>query len=195
MGDPRKIRKKYQTPRHPYQGERIKGENKILGAYGLKNKRELWRAESELRKYRTNARDIQASLRLGDARAREQIRSMVGRLSRYGILSENATADDILALNVQSFLERRLQTLVMRKGLARTLEMARQLIVHGHISLGERKVTIPGYKVLKDEEDSLNYASTSPLANELHPMRIVGEEKGEGTVEEPEAQEENKGGA
>jgi small subunit ribosomal protein S4 len=191
MGDPRKIRKKYETPRHPYEGERIKAENQIVGAYGLKNKRELWKAESELRKYRTNARDIQASLRLGDTRAAEQVKSMIGRLSRYGILSENATADDILALNVQSFLERRLQTLVMRKGLARTPGMARQLIVHGHISVGERKVTIPGYKVLKLEEESVEYAPNSPLANELHPMRVVGENK-RGEAAEPVKNEEVK---
>ena len=177
MGDPKKIRKKYETPRHPFEGERIKAESQMVGAYGLKNKRELWKAESELRKYRTNARDIQASLRLGDARAMEQVRSMVGRLSRYGILSEKATADDILALNVQSFLERRLQTFVMRKGLARTPGMARQMIVHGHISVADRKITIPGYKVLKAEEDSVSYAPNSPFTNELHPMRIVGEKR------------------
>ena len=191
MGDPRKIRKKYETPRHPFEGERIKAENQIVGAYGLKNKRELWKAESELRKYRTNARDIQASLRLGDARAIEQIKSMIGRLSRYGIISENATADDILALNIQSFLERRLQTLVMRKGLARTPGMARQLIVHGHIAVGDRKVTIPGYKVLKNEEESVNYAPNSPIANELHPMRVVGQQQGNAS----EQQQENRGEA
>lgn len=189
MGDPKKIRKKYETPRHPFEGERIKAENQIVGAYGLKNKRELWRAESELKKYRTNAIAIQASLRLGDARATEQIKSMVGRLSRYGILTENASADDILTLNVQSFLERRLQTLVMRKGLARTAGMARQLIVHGHISIGDRKVTIPGYKVLKIEEESVNYAPNSPLANELHPMRMVGENKPGAEAQEPEKKE------
>jgi small subunit ribosomal protein S4 len=190
MGDPKKIRKKYETPRHPFEGERIKAENQVVGAYGLKNKRELWKAESELKKYRTNAIAIQASLRLGDARAVEQVKSMVGRLSRYGILTENASADDILALNVQSFLERRLQTLVMRKGLARTAGMARQLIVHGHISIGDRKVTIPGYKVLKIEEESVNYASNSPFANELHPMRMVGENKQGGAVaQEPEKKE------
>ena len=191
MGDPRKIRKKYETPRHPFEGERIKAENQIVGAYGLKNKRELWKAESELRKYRTNARDIQASLRLGDARAIEQIKSMIGRLSRYGIISENATADDILALNIQSFLERRLQTLVMRKGLARTPGMARQLIVHGHIAVGDRKVTIPGYKVLKNEEESVNYAPNSPIANELHPMRVVGQQQGNALGQ----QQENRGEA
>jgi small subunit ribosomal protein S4 len=178
LGDPRKIRKKYATPRHPYEGQRIKSENKTLTLYGLKNKRELWKAESELRKYRTNARDIQASLRLGDSRAQERIKSIVGKLSRYGILTQNATADDILALNVESFLERRLQTMVFRRGLARTPSMARQLIVHGHIAIGDRKVTIPSYKVLKEEEESLGYAEGSPLANELHPMRIV-KEKGE----------------
>ncbi|MCL5680964.1 MAG: 30S ribosomal protein S4 [Candidatus Thermoplasmatota archaeon] len=177
MGDPRKIRKKYATPRHPFEGARIKGENKIVKAHGLKNKRELWKAESELRKYRTNARDLQASLRLGDKVAQEMIKSIVSRLSRYGILSENATADDILALNVESFLERRLQTVVFRKGLARTPSMARQLIVHGHIIVGDRKVTIPGYKVLKEEMESVAYAPNSPLANELHPMRAKPKEE------------------
>lgn len=190
MGDPRKIRKKYETPRHPFEGQRIKSENKILSLYGLKNKRELWRAESELRKYRTNARDIQAKLRLGDPKAEKQIRSITGRLSRFGILSENATADDILALNVESFLDRRLQTMVFKKGLARTLGMARQLIVHGHISLGDRKVTIPGYKVQKAEEESLDYFPDSPLANELHPMRITDEKVAEEKpVEEKEGAE------
>ena len=106
MGDPRKIRKKYETPRHPFEGERIKAENQIVGAYGLKNKRELWKAESELRKYRTNARDIQASLRLGDARAIEQIKSMIGRLSRYGIISENATHHFFWTNNKQAVVHR-----------------------------------------------------------------------------------------
>lgn len=192
MGDPRKNRKKYETPRHPFEGERIKSENKTLRIYGLKNKRELWKAESELRKYRTNARDIQANLRLGDPTAQKEIRSIVGRLSRLGILSENASADDILSLNLESFLERRLQTLVLRKGLARTPGMARQLITHGHISIGDRKVTIPGYKVLKDEEENLNYAQNSPFANELHPMRIVDQEKNEPST--PPGQGEKESG-
>ncbi|MEM0129947.1 MAG: 30S ribosomal protein S4 [Thermoplasmatales archaeon] len=181
MGDPKKIRKKFETPRHPFEGERIKSENKVLRSYGLKNKRELWKAQSELRKYRANARDLQARLRLGDPVAQQTMKSMVGRLARYGILTENATADDILALSVQSFLERRLQTVVLRKGLARTPEMARQLIVHGHISVGEKKVTIPSYKVLKSEEADVGYAQDSPLANELHPMRLgEGKKESEG---------------
>jgi len=186
MGDPKKIRKKYETPRHPFEGIRIKNEKKIVRAFGLKNKRELWKAESELRKYRANARDLQAKLRLGDPMAKETMRSMAGRLARYGILSENATADDILALNVQSFLERRLQTVVLRKGLARTPRMARQLIVHGHIVVGGRKVMVPSYKVLKSEEDSVGFAPDSPLANELHPMRMIEqgkESQGEGKSE------------
>ncbi len=179
MGDTKKIRKKFETPRHPFEGARIKSENKILGKYGLKNKRELWKAESELRKYRGNARDLQASLRLGDKRAQELMRSIVSKLARYGILSENATADDILALNVESFLDRRLQTLVFRKGLAKTPNMARQLIVHGHIVVGDRKVTIPSFKVLKEQEDMIGYAPNSPFANELHPMRAGAQAQNE----------------
>ncbi len=171
MGDPRKIRKKFETPRHPYEGQRIKEENKLVRKYGLKNKRELWKAQSELRKYRANARDLQALLRTGDPRAVQLMRQIAGKLSKYGILSENATADDILALNVESILDRRLQTLVLRKGLAKTPMMARQLIVHGHIVVNGRKVTVPSYKVRKIEEDSISYAPDSPFTNELHPMR------------------------
>lgn len=172
MGDPRKIRKKFETPRHPYEGQRIKEENKLVRKYGLKNKRELWKAQSELRKYRANARDLQASLRTGDPRATKLMREIASKLAKYGILSENATADDILALNIESILDRRLQTIVFRKGLARTPKMARQLIVHGHIVVNSRKVTIPSYKVKKLDEDTIEYAHDSPFANELHPMRV-----------------------
>lgn len=179
MGDPRKIRKKFETPRHPYEGQRIKEENKLVRKYGLKNKRELWKAQSELRKFRANARDLQAQLRLGDPKAIKLMREIAGKLAKYGILSENASADDILALNVESFLERRLQTVVLKKGLARTPMMARQLIVHGHITVGGRKVTIPSYKVKKAEEETVTYAVDSPFANELHPMRVQGNNKQE----------------
>ncbi len=171
MGDPRKIRKKYETPRHPYEGQRIKEENKLVRKYGLKNKRELWKAQSELRKFRANARDLQGLLRSGDPEAQRLMRQIAGKLARYGILSENSTADDILALNVESLLDRRLQTIVFRKGLAKTPKMARQLIVHGHIVVNGRKVTIPSYRVMKAEEDTIGYAPDSPFANELHPMR------------------------
>jgi small subunit ribosomal protein S4 len=81
-----------------------------------------------------------------------------------GILTkENATLDDILGLTEESYLERRLQTIVYRKGLARTIYQARQLIVHGHIAINGKRVTSPGYIVMKGEEDLIDFYPTSPF--------------------------------
>ncbi|MGC8609973.1 MAG: 30S ribosomal protein S4 [Thermoplasmata archaeon] len=172
MGDPKFPRKTYERPRRPWEKERIISENKILKEYGLKNKRELWKVQSILRKYRTIAKKLQASLRYGDPQASKELKNIINKLVKLGILSENASSvDDILALNIQSILERRLQTIVYRKGLANTPKQARQFIVHGHIIVGDRVVSIPSYLVKKDEEDKINYNPFSPLSNELHPAR------------------------
>ena len=52
MGDPKKQRKKYTTPRHPWQRDRLDEERQLLKDYGLKNKKELWKFESLLRKFK-----------------------------------------------------------------------------------------------------------------------------------------------
>jgi len=96
---------------------------------------------------------------------------ILGRLKRLGILPEGAVLDNILDLAMEDILERRLQTLVLRRGLAKTTYQARQLITHGHIAIGDRKVFSPSYLVHKEEEDDLDYASTSALANAEHPLR------------------------
>jgi len=105
---------------------------------------------------------------------------LLNKLKRMGILSENAVLDDVLDLTVESILERRLQTIVFKKGLAKTIHQARQLIVHGHIAIGGRKVFSPGYLVLKDEEDKIEYAPTSPLNNPEHPIRVAIEVEAKG---------------
>jgi len=92
-------------------------------------------------------------------------------LKRYGLLKDDAGLDDILSLEVNDFLERRLQTQVYKQGLANTIKQARQFIVHGHISVGGRKVTIPSYMVSKEEEMMLDYYTASPLSEESHPER------------------------
>ncbi|MGC8585316.1 MAG: 30S ribosomal protein S4 [Thermoplasmata archaeon] len=172
MGDPKFPRKTYEKPRRPWEKERISSENKILKEYGLKNKREIWKVQSILRKYRTIAKRLQASIRYGDPQASKELKNILNKLIKLGILSENASSvDDILALSIQNILERRLQTIVYRKGLANTPKQARQFIVHGHITVGERVVSIPSYLVKKEEEDKILYNSFSPINNELHPAR------------------------
>ncbi|AGB05409.1 ribosomal protein S4/S9 [Aciduliprofundum sp. MAR08-339] len=172
MGDPRFNRKKYETPKHPWEADRIKEEWELQKKYGLKNKREIWKAKSILRNFRGQARELQAKLRYGDPQAEKQQKLLFEKLTKLGILNEaNATLDAVLSLTVEDILRRRLQTVVYLKGLARTPKQARQFIVHGHIAIGDRKVTIPGYLVRVEEEELIDYYKFSPLADEMHPMR------------------------
>jgi small subunit ribosomal protein S4 len=175
MGDPKFSRRKYDTPSHPWQGTRIKEENELLKKYGLKNKRELWKAQSTLRNYRRQARDLLARLRYGDVQAETEKKDLLLKLANLGLLPDSASLDDVLALDLEKLLERRLQTLIYLKGLAYTPKQARQLIVHGHASVRGRKVTVPGYLVKRNEEPSIEYTPFSALVNELHPARPTAE--------------------
>jgi len=175
MGDPKFPRKKYETPSHPWEAKRIQRENELMQKYGLKNKREIWRAETILRKIRGQARRLRA--RAGEKQAEIEEEKLLKRLSRLGILPENATLDDVLSLTIEDILGRRLQTLVYFHGLAKTPRQARQFIVHGHIAIDGRKVSVPSYLVGKEEEDKISYSQPSPLNDELHPMRPKVEER------------------
>ncbi len=165
--------KQYETPNHPYQGERIASEHSLIDRYGLKNKEELWRAQSELRSYRREAREL-----LGQAQDDETVQrrseEFLGRLKRVGILDETDELGDILSLEIEDILERRLQTVVYRKGLANTTQQARQYITHGHIVVDGQRHGIPSYVVDVDEEELVDFEENSPLADELHPERAEG---------------------
>ena len=168
--------KRYETPNHPFQGERIAQEGDLLGRYGLRNKEELWRAQSELRNYRREARRLIGEAQ-GDLTAAEAAGSeFLARLRRYGILSEGDDISRVLGLDVTDILERRLQTVVYRTGLASTPKQARQFIVHGHVTVDGARVTRPSKTVETAEEDSIAFDDTSPLADELHPERAEGQE-------------------
>ena len=163
----------YETPNHPYQGERIADESNLKGRYGLKNKEELWRAQSELRGYRREARKLLGTAEEHDVTEAEEF---LARLKRYGILNEQDQLDDVLSLDVTDVLERRLQTVVYRKGYANTPEQARQFIVHGHIELDDARVTRPSMKVDVAVESSVGFDENSSLADELHPERAEAQE-------------------
>ncbi len=160
MGDPRKPRKKWMGPRHPWIKERLIQELELVGRYGLKNKKELWIAATIARRFRHQARSL---LGLPEDVRREREEALLKRLYRMGLVDENARLDDVLGLTAEHVLERRLQTIVWKKGLARTIHQARQLIVHGHIAIAGRRVTSPGYLVSRDEEDKIDYAPGSPF--------------------------------
>jgi small subunit ribosomal protein S4 len=166
MGDPRRIKKKYTTPSHPWKLDRIAGEKKILREYGLKNKKELWKAEYLLRRYRGHARRLLAS---HTEQAKKEEKQLLDRLKRLNLVGKNATLDDVLALKIEDFLSRRLQTVVHRSGLANTIGQARQFVVHGHISIGDRKVTAPSYLVKKDEEKHIKYTKGTTVNAIVNP--------------------------
>ena len=159
MGDPRKLRKSYDTPSHPWQKERILEEKRIMQEYGLKNKREIWKAQTRIREIRMRARQL---LGYRGEDKDQRVKELLGRLYRIGLLSENATLDDVLMLTTKDWLERRLQTLVFKKGLAKTIKQARQFIVHGLIAIDGKKVTVPSYIVARDEEDKIGYYKGVP---------------------------------
>ncbi len=97
---------------------------------------------------------------------------LLAQLKKKGILQETAVLDNVLDLTIEDILERRLQTIIFRKGLARTTFQARQLVTHGHISIDNRRVTIPGYIVLKEEESKITYSGESAVAKQEHPLRV-----------------------
>jgi small subunit ribosomal protein S4 len=174
MGDPKFSSRSYNTPSHPWQGERIKEEAGIVKRYGLKNKRELWKAKTIVHNLRKQSRDLQARLRTGEEQAKKETVALLRKCARMGLLPmEGATLDDVLGLGTEIMLGRRLQTVVVSKGLATTPGQARQFIVHGHISIEDRRVTIPGYIVNRGEEDRIVLNPLSPIADEMHPVRVA----------------------
>jgi small subunit ribosomal protein S4 len=170
MGDPRRQKKKYVSPKRPFDSDRFESELQFIGTYGLRNKRELWRHKTELSRYRRQARNLLALT----AEERATLESdLVGRLVRLGALTGEPTLDNVLDLTLENLLERRLQTIVFRKGMASSAHHARQLVAHGHIALDQAKVTTPSRLISVAEEDRINYIPRSPLNDESHPARMA----------------------
>ena len=152
MGDPKKPRKSFSRPKNPWRSEQLAQELYLVGTYGLRNKRELWKTQGELSNVRKQARHLLAAsieVRTKDGK------KLLDSLSRRGLVAEGVALDDVLNLSVEDFLGRRLQTLIYKKGAAVSPLQARQLIVHGHIKIGKRTVDIPGYQVTAEEEGAL----------------------------------------
>jgi small subunit ribosomal protein S4 len=152
LGDPRKPKKTYHRPRRIWTIDQLNAELYILGTYGLRNKRELWKAQSEVARIRNQAR---ALLAIPTEFRRERELRLLSFLNRLGLVEESATLDDVLNLKIEDILERRLQTIVMRKIMSKSAIQARQIVSHCHVSVGSRTVNLPGYIVRKDEEPNI----------------------------------------
>lgn len=174
MGDIKKLRKKYSGPSHPWQKQRIEAEKKLLKEYGLKNKREIWKIESKLKSFANQAKKLIATRGL---QAEKERRQLIEKLHRLGLVQKDAKLDDILSLTLKNLLERRLETLLYRKGFARTPKQARQFITHEHVTVAGKKITAPSYLVNKQEEPQITFITNSALANPEHPERAIVEKK------------------
>lgn len=144
MGDPRKLHKRFSRPKKPYSKTRIEEERKLIKEYGLKNKREIWKAAAYIDRIRNQAKKL-----ILDP---EKQQIFLNKIKNIGLIKENSTLDDVLALTKEALLERRLQTIVFRKNLANTPKQARQFITHRKIKVNEKVVNVPGYIVRSEEE-------------------------------------------
>ncbi len=169
MGDPKKLKKKYNTPRHPWNKNNIETEGVIKKEYGLKNKKEIFIANSFLKKYKDIAKKLTATK---TEQAEKEKTQILTKLQRLGLLPTGADLDQILGLELKQLMERRLQSLVFRKGLAKTMNQARQFIVHRHVKIGEQEIARPSYIVSLEEEGSISFKDKSALFDENHPERV-----------------------
>ena len=188
MGDPRKPRKKFKTPSHPWQGARIEEEKELSREYGLKNKEEIWKMLSILRDFSDRAK------RLVTAKGKQadiEKEQMMVKLQSIGLLSQSADLDEVMGLGLRDILDRRLQTQVQKKNLARSTKQARQFITHGHIAIGNKTITTPSYIVTVEDEPLINFSSGSNLADVEHPERFV-EKKEEPVKRKKEEKDEDK---
>jgi len=182
MGSAKKLRKNYNTPFHPWQKERIVEEKELIKEYGLKNKQEIWRQTSLLAKFKNVAKLAISSPK---AQAIKEGEQLLAKVKSLGLLSESGTLNDVLTLQDKDILERRLQSVLARKGLARSVKQARQFITHGHIKVLGVTVSAPSYLVKKEEEEALTFDPKSSLSDEDHPERnlAIAKELGKGKKE------------
>jgi len=169
MGDPKFPSKHYNTPSHPWQKVRIEEERTLIHQYGLKNKKEIWKANTKIRSMRRQARKLTASS--GDEQAQKEKGLLLSKLNRIGLLEQDSGLEDVLRMTAENILDRRLQTQVYLQGLASTAKQSRQLIIHGHISVDGAVTRVPGMIVTRLQEKNISYAPSSALNSDLHPVR------------------------
>ena len=187
MGDPRKQHKQFTRPKTLFDKSRIDEEKALLEKYGLKNKKEIWRSESYIGRIRNQAKKL--------ILYPEQQEAFINRLVKLGLIKSDATIDDILALTKEKLLERRLQNIVFKKGLAKTPKEARQLVVHRKIQIRNNIVNIPSY-IVKTKEEGLILKVKEKEKNKENPAEKIEKEEEQKQEEiekiEKEEEKENK---
>jgi small subunit ribosomal protein S4 len=184
MGDSRKQRKKFNKPSHPWTKERIEKEIELVREYGLKNKEEIWRADSNLSKTKSEIKKLIGSPE--NEQTKKELNQILNKLIKLNLITKDAKPEDILSLTSKDFLERRLSTQLFRMGLCRSAKQARQFIVHGHVMVNGKKMDKPSYLV--KIEDNIEFKKESSLNDKDHPERSLPKTK----EEKPKKEENNK---
>ncbi len=158
-----KKRSKYKRPRKPFDKVRIDEEKEVIQTYGLKNKKEIWKANSAIDRIRGMAKKlITADL--------EKQNKLLDKLQKQGFKVESIA--DVLGLTKENWLERRLQTVVFSKGLAQTTKGARQMISHKHITIDNKIVNVPGYMVHVAEEAKIGLINAAKMGKKQTTAKV-----------------------
>ena len=190
MGSPKRQRKKFSKPAHPWQKERILAEKELLKSYGLKRKYEIWKMNTILKKFTSQAKNLITAKKQQSDKERSQL---IKKLFSLGLIDKDAKIEDVLSLALKNVMERRLQTIVYRKNIARSLDQSRQFIVHEHISVGDKTITAPSYLVSLNEENIIQFAQGSAFVDSNHPERLIdNKEKKPKKTKETEIKESKK---
>lgn len=182
MGDPKRHVNTYKCPRHPWERDRIIEEKTLLAEYGLKNKKDIWKQVSLINKIKERVKKVNSQTGKGIDQERE---ALAKKLVKYNFLNEGQPLDDALELTPRDAMERRLQTVSVRQGLARTMKQARQFIVHGHITVNGKRITSPSYMVTKEEQFLLGFIPKSSFSDPEHPERMPSVKEVEEKVKKP----------
>ncbi len=148
--------KKYSRPKRPFDKKRIEEEAQIKKEFGLKNKREIWRAEAQIKSIREKAKKLISA-------EEEKQKELFERLKKKGF-NVNSIAD-VLGLDKRDYLKRRLQTILFEKKLAPTIKTARQLIVHRKVLINDRVIDSPSYIVPVELEEKIVVKKTDKAKN------------------------------
>lgn len=153
----KKQHKNFVRPKNLFDTTRIQLDKDIMKNYGLKNKTEIWKAESKINRIRVQAKKLIVQP--------EKQKVFFEKLEKMGLIkASDASIDTVLSLTKENLLNRRLQTIVVKKGLAKTMNESRQLITHRKVKLGDTIITIPSYTVDIDEENTISSIRPSEKA-------------------------------
>ena len=169
MGDIKKLKKKYFTPRHPWNKKYIEEEAILVKEFGLQKKQEIQIAASFLKKYKDIAKRLIADQTAQGAKEKTQ---MIQKLQRLSLLKGEPKLDDVLSLSVRDILNRRAQSIIAKKGFARSMKQARQFITHNHVLIGAKAITSPSTLLTLEAESNVTFKPSSSLAAEDHPERV-----------------------